>query len=241
MKQASLTQKISKDLNISIMSAGPKYSLVEPVWAINWFDVKSKWLYDLYNYMVISHVISISGYPFFKGRLIRRIEGFDIDERELLLIVHYPNPGAFLKMIKSKLFQLKSIIRISTVKDFTFGFMCRQDNGDMLQQKSSNYERNLIYMVHHFKSNNNEVDAIRFKEQAALFDVFTHFVGIKSHIIGQRKKSNQLKTAPFIMDGLIVLGAFEESQFQEFLNSPFYQNFINENKSNYLGIFSREL
>jgi hypothetical protein len=241
MKQASLVQKISNDLNISIMITGPEYNLVDPVWAINWFNVKSKWLYDLYNYMARSHVISVSGYPFFKGRLIRRIEGFDIDERELLLIVNYPSPSAFLKMVKSKLFQLKSIIRISAVKDFTFGFMCRQDDGDTLQRKDSNYERNLIYMVHHFKNNNTEVDALKIKEKAASFDIFTHFIGAKSHIIGQIKNSNRLKTAPFIMDGLIVLGAFEESQFQGFLNSPFYQKFISEKSSNYLGLFAREL
>jgi hypothetical protein len=205
MKQASLTQKISNDLNISIISAGPEYNLVDPVWAINWFNVKSKWLYDLYNYMAISHVISVSGSPFFKGRLIRRIEGFDIDERELLLIVNYPSPNAFLNMVKSKLFQLKSIIRISAVKDFTFGFMSRQDNGDTLQRKDSDYERNLIYLVHHFKNNSIKVDAVNIKEKAALFDIFTHFVGTKSHIIGQIKNSNQLKTTPFIMDGLIIL------------------------------------
>ena len=241
MKQASLTQKISNNLNISIMSAGPKYNLVDPVWAINWFNVKSKWLYDLYNYMAVSHVISVSGIPFFKGRLIRRIEGFEMDERELLLIVNYPSPSAFLTMIKSKLFQLKSLVRISAVKDFTFGFMRRQDDGGISQSKGSKYERNLIYMVHHFKHNNTEVNAIKIKEQATLFDIFTHFVGTKSHIVGRRKKSDRLKTAPFIMDGLIVLGAFEESQFQEFLNSPFYQEFIREKKSNYLGLFTREL
>ena len=96
-------------------------------------------------------------------------------------------------------------------------------------------------MVHHFKTNNTEVDAIKIKEQAASHDIFTHFVGTKSHIVGQRKKNKRLKTAPFIMDGLIVLGAFEESQFQEFLNSPFYQKFISERSFNYLGLFAREL
>ena len=223
------------------MSAGPEYNLVDPVWAINWLNVKSKWFYDLYNYMAISHVISVLGYPFFKGRLIRRIEGFDMDERELLLIVYYPSPGAFLKMVKSKIFQLKSTIRILAVKDFTFGFMCRQDNDDTLHRKDSHYEKKLLYMVHHFKTHNTEVDAIKIKEQAASYDIFTHFVGTKSHIVGQRRKNKRLKTPPFIMDGLIVLGAFEESQFQEFLNSPFYQKFISERSFNYLGLFAREL
>lgn len=241
MNQASLTQDISKDVNISVMSAGPEFNLVDPVWAINWFNVKSKLLYDFYNYLVISHVISVGGRPLFKGRLIKRIIGPDSGERSLLLIVNYPSPGAFLKMIKSKFFQLKNLIRISSVKNFTFGFMRREDDGGFRQSKDSNYERNLVYMIHHFKNEYTELNALKIKEKAAEFDVFTHFVGIKSHIVGQKRKGKRLRTSPFIMDGLLVFSAFEESQFHSFLKSPFYQELIGEKRSNYLGLFTREL
>lgn len=241
MNNASLTEPVSGNIDISVISAGPEYNLSDPIWAINWFDLKSKWLYDLYNILALHHVREVGAMPFFKAKLIKRIEGQDSDERELLLIVNYPSPESFLTMIKSRAFQTKSILRLMAVKEFTFGFMKRADNGQAPSVRPSRYEGKLIYMVHHFRNGHVRFDASKIKDMAASFDVFTHFAGMKSHLIGRRKKNDRLKTAPFFMDGLVILGAFEESQFEDLLHSLSYQEFIKGNASNYMALFSREM
>jgi hypothetical protein len=151
MNQTSLSENISNDREISIISISPKYNLIDPIWAINWFNLKNKRLYDFYNYLALPHLLFINAKPLFKGRLIRRIEGNDSDEREMLLIVDYPSPGSFLKMVKSKVFQFKGILRILAVKDVTFGFMKRQDDDGKNEITPSKYESSLVYLVHQFQ------------------------------------------------------------------------------------------
>ena len=56
MNKTTKTAQATKNLEISIISAGPDYSLEDPIWAINWFDVKSKRLYDFYNILAFPHV-----------------------------------------------------------------------------------------------------------------------------------------------------------------------------------------
>lgn len=234
------TVQITKNLEISIISAGPDYSLDESIWAINWFNVKSKRLYDFYNIITDSNIKKVRGRFFFKGRLKKWLLGEMKDEREMLLIVTYYKAYDFLEMIMNKTFQLKNIVRKLSTKDFTFGFTKRIDDGEPPKIKSI-YEGKLIYMVHHFKNNHQLIDSKAIKEYAATKDIFTHFSGIKSALICSKKTGEQLKTAPFLMDGILIFGAFESSQFDEFIASDFYQDFISQNKSNYIGLFNREI
>lgn len=239
MSNTSKSVQVTKDLEVSIISAGPGYGLNDPVWAINWFDVKSKWLYDFYNLLVIRHVINVGGRPHFKGKLVKRLIGESEYEREVLLIVNYPQPTSFLNMLMNKKFQLKSIIREMAVKDFTFGFMKRVDDGEPPKVRGK-YDGKLIYLVHHFKNNHKLIDTPSIKEFAASRDIFTHFSGVKSALVGRKKSKGKLKTAPFLMDSMLIFGAFEVSQFDDFISSSFYQDFISQNQNNYIGLFKRE-
>ncbi|MFY0652037.1 MAG: hypothetical protein JXQ96_08400 [Cyclobacteriaceae bacterium] len=241
MNQASLTEAVSSTMDISVISTGPEYNLSDPVWAINWFDLKAPKLYQFYLSLASKHVQGVKAIPFFKGQLIKRIEGDEKGERGNLLVVNYPSPESFLKMIKSKLFQFKSILRVLAVKDFTFGFMMRTDDGEPPKETISKYEGQLIYLVHHFQNGHKRIDASGLKELAASYDIFMHFAGTKSHIVGRKRKNERLKTAPFYMEGLIILGAFEESQFDNLLTSVSYREFMKDNSSNYLGLFRREI
>ncbi len=240
MNNTFKTAQVTKNLEISVISVGPSYSLEEPVWAINWFDVKSKKLYDFYNTIASSHVAKVGGKAFFKGSLAKRLLGEDADERAVLLIVTYNKPDDFLEMLMNKAFQLKSIVRELAVKEFTFGFTKRIDDGEP-PKGSGKYEGKLFYMVHHFKNKHQPIDTKAIKEFAASRDIFTHFSGIKSALIGRKKSGEQLKTVPFLMDGILVFAAFEESQFHQFITTDYYKEFINQNQSNYIGIFNREL
>ena len=90
----------------------------------------------------------IGGRLFFKGILKKRLEGNDTDERKMLLLVYYPSLLHFIRLLKKKIFQLASILRITSVKEFNFGFCQRlMDEGPPLTKKTDN----LNYVVHHFK------------------------------------------------------------------------------------------
>ena len=241
MSQTSITEAVSSNMEISIISTSPEFNLEDPIWAINWFDLKSKWLYDFYNLLAFPHVNAVGARPFFKGRLIKKLEGELHHQREMLLIVNYPSPSGFLSMLKSTVFQLKSIVRVLSVKVFNFGFMRRLDDGEAPSQNPNKYLGKLVYLIHHMSGEIQQSALTDLKEYAVSYDIFTHFIGVKSHLIGRREPNDKLKTAPFHMDCLVVLGAFEEEQFHSLINSPFYQELLKSSKSNYLGLYSREL
>ena len=241
MSSTFKSRQITKNIEVSIIGAGPSYSLEEEVWAINWFNVKSKALYDFYNTIASSHVGKVKGRAFFKGKFQKRILGDQSNERAVLLIVFYPNPNNFLDLVSDKIFQLKSIIRELAVKDFTFGFMKRLDDGEKPSGRLKKYDGKLIYLVHHFKNNQQPIDTNEFKNLAADYDVFTHFSGVKSALVGSKKANGKLRTSPFLMDGLLIFGAFETAQFDSLLENEYYQNFIESNQTNYIALFIREI
>jgi len=240
MTNQTLSLQITKKLEIVFTSAGADYSLDDPQWAINWFDVKSKWLYDLYNKLAYPHVAKVGGKPFFKGRLIERLLGDLLDERKMLLIVNYGNAQSFLDMIGNREFQMKSLVREAAVKDFTFGFVRRTDVEESSIVKAAKYEGDKKYLVHHFKNDHQSVNIQAIKSEAESHGIRLHFSGIKSARLGGKKEGKELKNAPFLMDGILIFEADSETRFAEQINTEFYQKFIEQNDSNYLGLFDRE-
>lgn len=236
----SVTEEISKGLELSIMSTGPEYNLDEPIHAINWFDVKYGWLYDFYNKLVISHVIKVGGRPLLKGKLIKTLLGTEEDMRQVILVVKYPGAQAFINMVKSKVFQAKSILRVTSVLNFTFGFMKRLNTANKGESKAQHYSGKLLYLVHHFRDVEKVIPIDEINGLALEQDVFTKFIGMKCALVGRKQANEKLRTAPFPMDGLLVFAAFEESQFKSLIDTDAYKAFIASNKSNYIGIYNRK-
>lgn len=237
-KASSITARLSSSLELSIIATGPGHNLEDPLWAINWFDLKRGWLYDLYNKLAVRHVLRVGGRPVLKAQLTKRIVGTEEDTRHMLLIVRYPSAGQFLKMVQSKIFQLKSILRVNAVRNFTFGFMTSLDEPKVMASREDGYKGKLIYLVHHFRRENGGVYEESLKNLATSLDVFTIFMGTKCALIGRKRNNGKLRTAPFLMDGLVVFAAFEESQCEALVDSSEYQDFANGNKSNFIGWFS---
>ncbi len=241
MNQASLSRSISSTVDMSVISTGPQYNLSDPVWAVSWFDLKYKNLHNLYLTLVRNHIATEQGVPYIKARLIKRIEGREEDQRDMLLLTHYPHPAGFLSMASSWMFQLKSVLQLFAVRNFTFGFMHRIDEVATWPPRPTRYKGKLLYLVHHFRNQHTGFDIGACKDLAATFDVFTHFAGIKSHLIGSKKKNQKMKTAPFLMDGLIVYTAFDWSSFEALLDSQAYRDFREAHQSNFIGLYDRDL
>ena len=240
MTNQTLSLQVTKKMEIVLTPAGSDYSVDDSQWAINWFDVKSKWLYDLYNKLASPHVYEVGGRPFFKGRFIKRLLGEPSDEREILLIVNYTKAQDFLDMVGNKKFQIKSLIRESAVKDFTFGFVKRNDSEERPELKVGKYDGQMKYMVHHFKNGHDSVDVEGLKSAAEAQGVSLHFSGIKAVMVERKQSGGELKTASFLMDSILLFESADEEKFELLLEMDHYQNFIQQNESNYIGVFGRE-
>ena len=231
---------ITKSITASIVATHSKSDLDGSLWAINWFDVKSKWLYDLYNLIAKNHVVAVGGVPLFKASRIETILGVKEDERKMILIVKYPRAKAFLEMVSSKMFQLKSMLRKYTVREFTIGFMYASDDNLKPKSKEERGSRNLVYLVHHFSGRIDDDILSGIRKLAIESDIFLQFAGRKEALVGMSENGGKLTTIPFIMDNLLIFGAFEKSQFDDMIALDLYQELINQNGSNYIGIFKRE-
>ncbi|MEP2023780.1 MAG: hypothetical protein ABJH98_03780 [Reichenbachiella sp.] len=234
-----VSQNLTKKLKGSVISAHRSTQLEDPIFAINWFNLKRIWLYELYNRLVIGQLKSIGGSPIFKGRLQKIILDNDRLRRDMLLIVKYPKAQAFLDLISSKIFQIKSLLRSSSVIHFQFGFMQKINSGS-LNVTNSKYKGKLKYLVHVCENSEYEnfQDLI---DRAASMEVFPHFIGQKSAMLGLQKKDGKLRTLDFVLSHVLVFSGFDTDALEGFTRSAFYQEFVQTNKNNFIGIYDRKI
>jgi uncharacterized protein (DUF1330 family) len=228
---------VTKNTTISIDPFHADSNLEQPLWAINWFNLKSRRLYDFYNLLVKNHVKKVGGQLLLKGVVLERWEGKKEFDREMLLIVNYPSADAFLKMISNKFFLLKSIIRIRSVKDFVFGFVDKQkmvsDIPAQVHEKSGVKD---YYVVHFYQKE---------KKNATLKDeivegVNLFFHGCKAAELVRTEKGKSQR-APFFIDGLLIWRSESTEKLKEFINSKLYQDFKKQHISDNIYLFDRIL
>ena len=106
---------------VHVVPAGVGPREDEPVFAVNWFNVRSLMLYQIYNLLAAKLLRTVGGEPMFKGRLVRRIHGSEDLERSTLLIVRYPSIQSFLRLMGNRYFNVIGILRMLAVRDFSFG------------------------------------------------------------------------------------------------------------------------
>jgi len=234
-----ITKKITSQVNASVISTNANTQLGQSLWAINWFDLKRGWLYEWYNRLAFSHVKSVGARPVFKGKLIRTIIDNERLRREMLLIVNYPKASAFLDMIASKLFQIKSLIRTSSVAHFQFGFMQKISPGEPKMTKLK-YEGKLKYLVH-VCEDAASIDIKSLIEYAATMEVYPHFFGQKSAIVGFQKRRGNLKTLDFILSHVLVFSGFDYEALEAFTHTTHYQKIIQSSKSHFVGLYDRKI
>ncbi len=232
-----LEQKISSNNKIVIEPINPNFNANSAVCAINWFDLKIAWLYKLYTLLASKIVKNVSGQLYFKGNLHSKIEGSELEQRENLLIVCYATPMQFLKLVKIKLFQLISVLRIAAVKQFCFGF---SENLIDKSQVNNDFKKQQLYLVHHFqgkpswlKENLPALENIAFQYQSEVF-----FCGLTSARLA-REKSGKIHAADFFMDGMIIFSSDNHENFEPLMENEIYKIFKRQNAVNGLYLFSR--
>ena len=232
-----VNREIKKGLKIAVMPTEDPSHLDQPVWAINWFDLNRKWLYNLYIMMAARLVKRVGGRLLYKGHLIETISGDPKLVRHMLLIVSYPDINHFLDLIMIRSFQLISILRLGAVKDFIFGFT-RKIAGIKISKAHYTFNKTDVYLIHHFiEGAGSDINAIQV--MVDLHNVELIFSGAKTGIVYKQTADKNTAT-PFFMDGINLIKASERADLNDFLEDPGFKELLSQNSSNYLGIFQRD-
>ena len=163
-KVTSETAHISTRIKVHITAINSELESEHPIYAINWFNTRSLWLYNIYNLFAARSVLKVKGLPFFKARVKRRLYGKQEDHRDVLLIVRYPQISSFKVMLENRYFQCVSVLRGLAVNFFTFGFSTRNDISDeeMIHDKKQDtwhISKTNAYAFHHYKLHENSLDS----------------------------------------------------------------------------------
>ena len=230
----SLKRQLTKSISIEVIPVNGKLEITNRVWAINWFNYKSKWLYTLYNKLAAKFVIRVGGQLLFKGHNQKTLLGEASFARQTLLIVTYPSVKIFLDMLLIKAFQLVSLLRVKAVKDFVFGFTKRVDYYETIATPL--LDTNLLYLVYHSQGTINQGLIV---ELAKSNGMKTFFSGQKIAQIERSEVGKEPVLAPFFMDGIMVFVSETEKDILSFVESNDFTKMIEANSNNYAAIFTR--
>ena len=228
---------INKSTSISIIASQAEIDLNTAVWAVNWFDTKRKWLYNLYTSIASGFVVKAGGSLWFKGELEQTLAGNEKDARKILLIVKYPTANHFLDLVKMKLFQMVSILRILAVKRFVFGFTQRIEIEGLIKNRQP---KGALCLVHHFRNDtgiNEQVESI--SHLASDMGIHLNYAGLKAATLKRSHSTEGGYDIPFIMDGIFVFEGENKEQLMAFYQSEAYQIFAGSLDNSYVALFRK--
>lgn len=233
----TVSKQINKNTIATILPTNVETNLSHTIWAINWFDLKYGWIYKLYNMVVVKYVRQVGGQPLFKGKLYQVIRENSSLMRSIILIVSYPNANAFLTMLSIRAFQLKSVLRLMSVDHFIFGFHKRLDNGNLLPENKTPITHQLKYMVIVTTTAIDNLQASQLKEAASKKDIFTHFIGSKTALLGVEKDGKGMQTIPFPITHVLIFSAFETAQFDGLIENPSLSLLTADTADTFIGLY----
>ena len=235
----TLTAKLPGGSKAYIFRADNTLTANEPIYAINWFNTKTQWVYDFYNFLAVKAVKKIGGGPFFKGKHTKTLYGEAESKRDILLVVRYPALQNFRTMLEDKYFQLVSLVRITAVEDFTFGISKRADAGADFQPMFKAESKTKAYAVHHYSGPNDIRAELQGLAENSSVNIFfsSH---IKAHI-GTGKSQESCDLVDCIIENILILSAADEDSIISFTQATPYQNLIQETETSFIGLYSRIL
>jgi len=204
-----------------------------PVHAINWFDTRQLQLYNFYNKLASRSVKAVGGVPVFKGTLLTKIHGADEDQRKVLLLVRYPSPDNFRRMVANTYFKVVSIIRTLAVKRFTF---CLSHNIDEVTIPTE-MEKSQNYAIHHFRGNAETVSLI--KQSLNLQGIEVTFASMKTHVLSTKTGDKKEISIPALMDGMILFKCENADTLQSIIENDTYRASLSSAVSSYIGLYKR--
>lgn len=212
-----LHARISADSSVYIRALDDSIAADQSVYALNWFDERSGWLYDLYNWLAAASVRKVGGRPFFKGRVQQVLYGEPPERRETLLIVRYPALTAFRDMLQNRYFQLVSLLRLLAVKRFTFAFSRRLDEaGDF-----SADDARKVYALHFYRGESSLPDAVL--PLASEYDIRLRFAGRVKALLWYGDTRQLREQVPNLMQVAMLYEADSVGQLRQMIVEPRFE------------------
>lgn len=239
--QEPLSTNVSATQKVLIKPVVEHFDENADMCAINWFDLKTPWMYQLYGLIASIFVRKVRGRLYFKGNLVKKIEGPEDRQRENLLIVCYPGARTFLDLVDFKIFQMVSVLRLAAVRKFCFGFTENiLEKSESKGASDTRFSKQQLYLVHHFQGDKNWLRENRqdLFNSARQHNMNVYFCGLTNAHIA-REKSGQQQSSEFFIDGILLFAANLEVEIENFTGDDIYTTFKRRNSSNSLYLFSR--
>ena len=227
--------KVTSKIDVLIKANDTNVDLNQSFYAINWFDTKIEWMYHFYNFLASRSVVKIGGIPFFKAKIKEVLSGDAKDQRELLLIVRYPNGNQFKALMQSTYFKMVSIFRIFSVTKFTFGF-----THEIVSDQVSKKADDLYYAIHHFKTKKDSTQVINELSQHFPEQIQVKYAGAMVANLYSHEKNKEAEQIPNLMDAIIIVQSKDEDAIRSVFSSTAYQYVMKEfTSSSFISLLNR--
>ncbi len=233
---------ISATTEVVVKGSHKAAQLNHPIWAVNWFNTRSKFLSAIYVSLSLPCLRKVGAEILFKGHCIKKIEGKNEYDRKYLQIEKYPDSSAFLELVKDTRYRLlHSLYKIATA-GMAFGFNRRLDNGPKPSSKSRKYWGSDVYLVHIFQADRSFVLSSQFNlaELAHKHGVQIFFSG-STEALFTRVHKNHPEHTPYFMDGLILFEGANITALTQLKNDIKYKQFQEKTSRSSLYFFKRDV
>jgi uncharacterized protein (DUF1330 family) len=235
-----MERRITRTTRVVLEGVTPEARLDSPLFAINWFNTRSRRLYDLYNLAAASRVRGVGASVLFKGSLVETLAGSAEEGRQVLLIVRYPSGERFLDLLAGKLFQALSLLRILAVREFSFALNERVDGATPPEPDRLRFEPGRAWAIHHFASEADVgQDLAKLEALADSSAVSLRFASRKLAEVAIHPDGEARRALPSLTENVVLFEADTPDRLREALLSAPFQEFALTRSRSYMGLLDR--
>lgn len=236
-----MERQITSGTKLLLDPTAPSIDEATPLFAINWFNTRALWLYNLYNLIAARSVFGVDGKVLFKGKIKRTLLGPSEFSRQMLLIVNYPNSERFLDMLSNRFFQITSLLRMAAVRDFSFVLNQRADGPTLLDSKKQTFESSSHWLVHHYSSTTPlDEEVTRIRKLLTDSPITLHFASEPAAKVYTIDRKDARTPLPAITDRVVILEARATTSIEDAIKGP-YSPFIESVQDSYIGEVARSM
>lgn len=236
-----MERQITRGTKILLDPLAPGIDETTPLFAINWFNTRPKWLYDLYNLIASRSVFGVGGKVFLKGRVKRTLLGETQQSRQTLLVVNYPNGERFLDMLSTRYFQVTSLLRMAAVREFSFLLNRRADGPTLLERETQSFDAKDRWLVHHYSSTNPlDEEMTRIRKLTADSALTLHFASEPAARVYTVDREGARTPMPSITDRVVILQVTSAGEPDDAINGS-YSQFIDSVQNSFIGEVDRSM
>ena len=234
-----MERRITRGTKIVLQAVHDEDVLKNPLFAINWFNTRSLWLYNFYNMLASRSLFKIGGRVLFKGRVFETLLGSPEDTREILLIVNYPSGERFLDLLSDRFFQITSLLRLAAVRDFSFVFNQRVDGPTLLENRNQVFDASRAWAVHLYSSDRDVHEEVQLLRTCAAEDKLTlHFASVRAVIVHSEDNDGNRKPFNHVTDRVVILEAESQERIRAAVSGS-YHDFVTSVSGSYVALLKR--